>query len=86
MFNCALRSGPAGIATAAVVFLLVPFDAIGQEAGANGASATAVDQPSESYAHDSMAPVARAIRTDQPIVLDGILDEAVWMKIGRAHV
>jgi len=31
------------------------------------------------YAHDDMAPTARAVRTDAPITIDGVLDEAVWM-------
>ncbi len=31
------------------------------------------------YSHDDMAPVARAVRTEVPIAIDGVLDEAVWM-------
>jgi hypothetical protein len=31
------------------------------------------------YEHDTEAPVANAVRTTQPIVIDGVLDEAVWM-------
>ena len=32
-----------------------------------------------SYSHDPMAPRAQAVRTAQPIVIDGLLDELVWM-------
>ena len=32
-----------------------------------------------SYSHDPMAPRAQAVRTAQPIVIDGLLDERVWM-------
>lgn len=31
------------------------------------------------YSHEDMTPTARAVRTDAPITIDGVLDEAVWM-------
>ncbi len=33
----------------------------------------------DGYSHDAMAPQAQAIRTDQPITIDGLLDEPTWM-------
>ena len=40
---------------------------------------TPVSASPAAYSHDDMAPTARAVRTDAPIVIDGVLDEAVWM-------
>jgi hypothetical protein len=38
-----------------------------------------VSERPAAYSHDDMAPTARAVRTDAPITVDGVLDEAVWM-------
>src|SRR5688500_12157599 len=42
---------------------------------ATPAPATAGGEP---YAHDRMAPVARAVRTNATFVIDGVLDDAGW--------
>lgn len=43
------------------------------------AMAAGQSQPVAVYDHDVMAPTAQAVRTTQPITIDGVLDEAVWM-------
>ncbi len=69
----------ASCAIAGALLLFAPQVALAQ-AGEPIAEATgASNETPAAYSHDPMAPRARAVRTAQPIVIDGLLDEPVWM-------
>jgi hypothetical protein len=88
--NAVLRSSPIGLALALGLVVLVAGETFAQvrEPRAEGSAqegdtlaevSTPEDGGSVAYSHDDMAPVAHAVRADAPIVIDGVLDEAVWM-------
>jgi hypothetical protein len=47
--------------------------------GASVVPVSAQIQGADSGDHEHVAPVTRAARTSQPIIIDGVLDEPVWM-------
>ena len=60
-------------------FLARPQEALPQATEATEAPFPDSSRSSSSpYSHDAMAPQARAVRTAEPITLDGRLDEPVW--------
>ena len=70
---------PASFAIAGSVLLCAPQVVLAQ---ATEPIAEATGESSEtpvSYSHDPMAPRAQTVRTAQPIVIDGLLDEGAWM-------
>ena len=83
------------VAVAASALLFTPLAVLAQttepiaEADVEADAAAAAEAEAEAeaasgetraaYSHDAMAPRAQAVRTAQPIAIDGLLDEPAWM-------
>ena len=64
---------------ALLLALLGPREGLAQAGEPLIEGSTQESVASMDYSHDDMAPVAQAVRTEAPIAIDGVLDEAVWM-------
>ena len=79
MLASLLRRRPMGLAIALSLALLGAREGLAQESEPLAAGSTQESRGSAVYSHDDMAPVARAVRTEAPIVIDGVMNEPVWM-------
>ena len=68
-----------GLAIALSLALLGAREGLAQESEPLAAGSTQESRGSAVYSHDDMAPAARAVRVEVPIVIDGVLNEPVWM-------
>lgn len=71
-----IASPIAAVLSLTAVLVLGPPPIVGAQVVGDQSSTTPTD-PSAGYDHDS-APVATAIRLNEPVVVDGLLDEAIW--------
>jgi hypothetical protein len=68
-----------GIALALALPFLGARDGLAQGSEPLAAGSTQEKGGPALYSHDDMAPDARAVRAEVPIVVDGVLNEDVWM-------
>ena len=68
-----------GLAIAFPLALLGAREGLAQGSEPLAAGSTQESGGSAVYSYDDMAPVARAVRTEAPIVIDGVMNEPVWM-------
>ena len=79
MLASLLRRRPMGLAIALPLALLGAREGLAQGSGPLAEGSTQESGGSAVYSHDDMAPAARAVRVEVPIVIDGVLNEPVWM-------
>ena len=76
-----IRPRPRRVAAAVAgsVLLWAPRVVLAQDTELDAEDTGTQSEAPAAYSHDGLAPRAQAVRTDRPIVIDGLLDEVVWM-------